>query len=177
MPQPSGSRRRWRRAAPSCRTRALRRSGCWPTPRATKPASAPGKPATDARSGSAGGGLEGLADALQRVRDRQGGRRVQAGDVLSVEHGDGAVLHRRKQVVARDVAGLGAVGQDDEQVGVELVDALEAELEPARLAVGDGQQLGVDLESELGEERGGTVVRSEEHTSELQSLMRISYAV
>src|SRR3546814_1342705 len=64
-----------------------------------------------------------------------------------------------------------------------------------------GQQLGVDLESELGEERGGTVVgvghhvdgvarhvvgegvglanyvRSEEHKSELQSLMRISYAV
>src|SRR3546814_10264845 len=87
-----------------------------------------------------------------------------------------------------------------------------AELDPARLAVGDGQQLGVDLESELGEERGGTVVgvghhvdgvarhvvgegvglaleagqigehvggelRSEEHTSELQSLLRISYAV
>src|SRR3546814_8448095 len=101
-----------------------------------------------------------------------------------------------------------------------------AELDPARLAVGDGQQLGVDLESELGEERGGTVVgvghhvdgvarhvvgegvglaleagqvgehvdgellgigdelgrlvllvRSKEHTSELQSLMRISYAV
>src|SRR3546814_3396952 len=44
---------------------------------------------------------------------------------------------------------------------------------PDRPVAGDGDQPAVELEVHFGQ----AVARSEEHTSELQSLMRISYAV
>ena len=47
MSRRSGSRPRWRRAARSSPTHAPLRSGCSPIPRATRPASAPGKHATE----------------------------------------------------------------------------------------------------------------------------------
>src|SRR3546814_1120618 len=40
-----------------------------------------------------------------------------------------------------------------------------------------GVSLGVDLSTQVGTNNGKGPERSEEHTSELQSLMRISYAV
>src|SRR3546814_4845640 len=51
-----------------------------------------------------------------------------------------------------------------------------------RHVVSDGADVGADLELEAGLAEGlqlhaGRPLRSEEHTSELQSLMRISYAV
>src|SRR3546814_1132665 len=53
--------------------------------------------------------------------------------------------------------------------------------EPVRKRLGAARQLEVDpphaIGAEVGFERDGVLLRSEEHTSELQSLMRISYAV
>src|SRR3546814_4638284 len=40
-----------------------------------------------------------------------------------------------------------------------------------------GQHMLQRVEGEIGVDRFGAIARSEEHTSELQSLMRISYAV
>src|SRR3546814_6755658 len=56
--------------------------------------------------------------------------------------------------------------------GVEIARGVE---HPVR-AVGEAASLGVEV-SEGGHNEAGAGARSEEHTSELQSLMRISYAV
>src|SRR3546814_8756457 len=62
----------------------------------------------------------------------------------------------------------GAVGDDAHRVAAEFVPALEHTGRVARLGLHDPALTRRDLKR---------VARSEEHTSELQSLMRISYAV
>src|SRR3546814_4263589 len=82
------------------------------------------------------------------------------------------VLHPHQQVVAGDA---GVVDEDRDRADV-LADGIDQRLdrtgfvdvEPASMAAGRSQALA---------DRGRARVRSEEHTSELQSLMRISYAV
>src|SRR3546814_5394160 len=79
--------------------------------------------------------------------------------------------------VAEAVAGM-LDGGDDESIARQVRrQVVVAEVRPA-VAVGDHhQRLGAGLFRHA--ERGGDIVRArtEEHTSELQSLMRISYAV
>src|SRR3546814_5406839 len=64
----------------------------------------------------------------------------------------------------------GLVGRWDRDVGAQAVDDEGAEREPQTLL--QLRRLGEGSEVDVGGE-----LRSEEHTSELQSLMRISYAV
>src|SRR3546814_6028412 len=78
-----------------------------------------------------------------------------------------------------------AIDEDDDGRHVILVEQYRVPLKinclelPAGL-VGDGmagEAAEITAERELEEETGYRAARSEEHTSELQSLMRISYAV
>src|SRR3546814_7777743 len=97
--------------------------------------------------------------------------------VARVEHGAvdlvGDELHRARGRMA-----------DDDRVGAHRVQRhrgvdqrfalLHARLRGVHVDDVGAEPLARDLE---GEERAGRIFRSEEHTSELQSLMRISYAV
>src|SRR3546814_6386417 len=65
---------------------------------------------------------------------------------------------------------VGAVAADFAGLGVEHVHAVDLD---ADLFVVGGQ----DVDVRLAEDHEQVALRSEEHTSELQSLMRISYAV
>src|SRR3546814_5041582 len=74
----------------------------------------------------------------------------------------------------------------EELVGPAILDLADGEGDRGRLSAPDHLRMGDDvivvgLDVVLGEARGHAVgqhfLRSEEHTSELQSLMRISYAV
>src|SRR3546814_5623923 len=47
----------------------------------------------------------------------------------------------------------------------------------SRLIVGTGKYKSIEQNAQALEASGAEIIRSEEHTSELQSLMRISYAV
>src|SRR3546814_10111700 len=84
-----------------------------------------------------------------------------------------------RDILARDdeiVAAIVDPTQDDVGVralGVEVVDRDPVELRP-HVLLGLRHEA-ADIRLEVG--IFGTVLRSEEHTSELQSLMRISYAV
>src|SRR3546814_3198329 len=82
---------------------------------------------------------------------------------LAARRGAVALAHGAGPDAAGDAAddgvlGVHAVGEEERQVGREVVD-----LHPARQVVLDDGE--------------AVAQRSEEHTSELQSLMRISYAV
>src|SRR6478735_1143478 len=79
--RPGASRPRWRRAASSCPTRRRPRSGCWPTPRATRPASPPGRAATRAS------GFRVLLDLGPEIAVGAGG------DAAGGEGGDRGPLH------------------------------------------------------------------------------------
>src|SRR3546814_7706213 len=63
---------------------------------------------------------------------------------------------------------------DDKEVEIEVADAPSMSFE---LPGQPGQMSMINLSDMLGKAMGGPPRRSEEHTSELQSLMRISYAV
>src|SRR3546814_5559688 len=75
------------------------------------------------------------------------------------------------------IVGIVAGDIDEDAAGEEIaaaVDRGDAAVTASDLTIDDaGEQDG----EEEAEKRGPTPVRSEEHTSELQSLMRISYAV
>src|SRR3546814_7057768 len=88
------------------------------------------------------------------------GQAVAAGHqaVLRPAHGGVLRLHREEVI---DVGRLAR-----RQVGLLDLDLADVEVDVGQVLVG-----------ELGEAVAGIVERSEEHTSELQSLMRISYAV
>src|SRR3546814_6066940 len=105
--------------------------------------------------------------------------------------GGGCERRRRlgdTRIEARQRARLGAVNPQEARrqrfdgvVVVRLADRSEATLQPYRHAVADETGDRGEVErpvAALGQEGGhGGVDRSEEHTSELQTLMRISYAV
>src|SRR3546814_10562315 len=72
--------------------------------------------------------------------------------------------------------GSNAVGI--EIVGIDEADALATLQKPAERRSGAGiKQVRRETHAAFGDREVARVVRSEEHTSELQSLMRISYAV
>src|SRR3546814_9530517 len=88
----------------------------------------------------------------------------------------------------RRVAGAGAQGHEGAEIRgldhwrqVEMAnrEARDERLQfPSALGPGQGAQVvPVDREQVVNADEGGIVGRSEEHTSELQSLMRTSYAV
>src|SRR3546814_1926063 len=82
---------------------------------------------------------------------------------------------RRSAVVGRQK--LPAPGEGRTLLQVQVCDDQRRRCRPVERARQVGQQRrAVDLE-ELRRHSGSSAVRSEEHTSELQSLMRISYAV
>src|SRR3546814_4888128 len=64
-----------------------------------------------------------------------------------------------------------------EEIFLGVVDAVRAELCAGLLLAADTTRFADDSHIRLLGARWGTASRSEEHTSELQSLMRISYAV
>src|SRR3546814_3846448 len=66
---------------------------------------------------------------------------------------------------ARRVGGIGDIARNDQPLAAEFAHEIESRLCPIRFEIEEG-----DARAFGGE-------RSEEHTSELQSLMRISYAV
>src|SRR3546814_4827358 len=94
---------------------------------------------------------------------------VGAGDLLAVDAGRAAVLgHVADFALDRDLQVEAVAGHHHaRELGVVDLDQVR---QPARRAAAAG---------ELGEDAAGLGqrLRSEEHTSELQSLMRISYAV
>src|SRR3546814_10092628 len=83
----------------------------------------------------------------------------------ALDEGAGQQEHRRRGQREHRAADPGRQQQPGQQRAAEYQRA-GAQAQPARMAARD-------LERHLA----GDVVRSEEHTSELQSLMRISYAV
>src|SRR3546814_6692990 len=99
--------------------------------------------------------------------------------MLADRHRDRAARRRRD-----DDLDARAVGQARREQGMLAADPLVAERrnlprEPReQRAVEGGHLVALDRPAErLGPQFAGAVARSEEHTSELQSLMRISYAV
>src|SRR3546814_8903130 len=105
--------------------------------------------------------------------------------------GIGDVERHRRHVRPPDDRGfqLGGVAAGDDDLVARVVPALREREADARAAAGDedGVAAGLHCASPWGGEKAkysytlqkkvGTPKRSEEHTSELQSLMRISYAV
>src|SRR3546814_2293647 len=109
-------------------------------------------------------GVQTCARPISRaVLGGQPKRRLGAGEVRLPLLGEGA------RALLRVVAGEDR-GADASVVGPALV------LVPA-LGVPDGLHDRLDRERAVGADQVGDLVRSEEHTSELQSLMRNSYAV
>src|SRR3546814_6228714 len=121
--------------------------------------------------------FRGQPDALQQAAARKHPRQPQP-------HADGAGGMGKKGGAERPQPAVEATRQRDLQQG-----AITAE--PARLEAGR-REVGAAVIAEIGERHdtdvdpvaerledagGGRTDRSEEHTSELQSLMRISYAV
>src|SRR3546814_5771346 len=89
-------------------------------------------------------------------------RRVDIGRAVDMIVVDGAILRGRCRAVGR---------------ALDVVVAIDAVAEPARHQVeGDGIGI-IEGADAIDPVRRGIGARSEEHTSELQSLMRISYAV
>src|SRR3546814_4004652 len=88
---------------------------------------------------------------------------------MALVHGDGQ--HADLVLVAGADRGVAPLRRDllAEQRGDGGAGALEGNV--GRLDAGHA------VEADLGDVVGGRLARSEEHTSELQSLMRISYAV
>src|SRR3546814_5341380 len=88
------------------------------------------------------------------------------------------LAHRLLGIPDVDRLGAGAVHLEDLEVlaAAERLDRPEAHIEAAEVELRHGAR---DLVEARGQRRRdvGAAVRSEEHTSELQSLMRISYAV
>src|SRR3546814_6776821 len=86
------------------------------------------------------------------------------------------------RIDAHDVSvggqGAGARAEDDPAAG-EVVEQADAVGQQPRVVVGQRDHAGAELDvlGALGRHRDDELWRSEEHTSELQSLMRISYAV
>src|SRR3546814_1131088 len=86
--------------------------------------------------------------------------------------------------LARDHGAAETIAMDDHQAIIDRVGALTEGRFCERTIEAVGKQWPLDLAGELTAERGKLIVagyhqdgRSEEHTSELKSLMRISYAV
>src|SRR3546814_7380335 len=79
------------------------------------------------------------------------------GVAMALAHHDAAHRHERKRA---DAIFLRAQDRGDDDIAPGLEPAIRTQLDPMAQAI-EGQHL----------------IRSEEHTSELQSLMRISYAV
>src|SRR3546814_2785498 len=96
------------------------------------------------------------------------------GDAAQVEHGAAQGLERGKLELAARELGIGR-GDLHAAEAERLRGMVAVEREVDAVAGGAAQRVGIDPS------RGVTctlrIVRSEEHTSELQSLMRISYDV
>src|SRR3546814_5001770 len=110
-------------------------------------------------------------ERLRQARDVEHGvdpaadRRDTRGDrvgVLEVDFGEGSQIHRR----GLDVGAMHFGTQIDERAGTRLAGSRKTAHDDDALAL-----VAQDIASHC------TLTRSEEHTSELQSLMRISYAV
>src|SRR3546814_6791970 len=82
----------------------------------------------------------------------------------------GGMAHRMKNAFAR----IGALARITLRESTSLED-FEARFDGRMRALSDAKQMLVS--GAVGSVELGCIVRSEEHTSELQSLMRISYAV
>src|SRR3546814_3113760 len=92
--------------------------------------------------------------------------------------GDRAVVRGADDLLARNVGGAGrADGPRRRDARLARRDFLVAARADAATAAPDPADARDDLPARLSARRGGASARSEEHTSELQSLMRISYAV
>src|SRR3546814_9255232 len=74
--------------------------------------------------------------------------------------------------------GDAAFGEEiSKNCGSHLVQFIELKHLPLARPLGERANAGARFENHVVRSNNGKVVRSEEHTSELQSLMRISYAV
>src|SRR3546814_7075485 len=113
---------------------------------------------------------------LAEQGERDAGEDVALRGAAGSQDGRTGALHVRR---------LGVVtGQLEGEIGLHAgadVDVAVVEQRPAAMAALDGAQVVGDLRLDRAKARrvdlSQEVLRSEEHTSELQSLMRISYAV
>src|SRR3546814_10524233 len=92
---------------------------------------------------------------------------VEGGDLIDRRHRQIHLLGQRAQVARRQVA-VAVLNQ---------VQVLDQQIRPPRAVAQQSLDLFRRFEVELPTLGGLRCLRSEEHTSELQSLMRISYAV
>src|SRR3546814_5533426 len=100
---------------------------------------------------------------------------VCSSDLGQAEHAPGILARAAEPVGVEGVADQQADQRADQRIGPEQRRAGE-EAEDFSVPAVHGEILSPPLEGE-GDKLGAPAARSEEHTSELQSLMRISYAV
>src|SRR3546814_8091518 len=102
-------------------------------------------------------------------------------DYATVVHDSGSYLLR----IVNDLLDLSKVEAGKLDASLEEVDAREAVTATVRMLAGLAKEAGIEVRVDISDDfpplrtdqRRLEQVRSEEHTSELQSLMRISYAV